>query len=301
MKSPRPNRPSWKTPFDAATGRFLAVGHPGQVAPFTIVEAGNDALLCTDYAGRYELVRRPWSLRKSAFDGQTINGVAYVSTALDTRTADGTTETVTPYAADEVILAARLAQAEDLAVDNNEFVDLPGGTYAVEWEDLNTAGRRFEASSAAYQLFRLKQTLADCLKCVTLSYDEAGTPTEGSDYIYVAKPKHLRVSYYDTFNFNGLDYASTSSAGQSREVTDVGDTRTYYLSPAYIDTSYLGGDITVEDEILAAVLTSPVGIDDPNGDPIYYLDLNVDARRFKAAEPGTPTVDYDTVTGQIGL
>ena len=88
---------------------------------------------------------------------------------------------------------------------------------------------------------------------------------EGADLIYVAKPYLLRRSLT---SWNGLTF--TYSSNFEREATDGVDTEDQIIVPAYVtdDILYIvrpyGGTDTV----------------DPGGQPIVWVDLNVDGRAW---------------------
>lgn len=95
--------------------------------------------------------------------------------------------------------------------------------------------------------------------------------TEGTTEIIVAKPYLLRRSIT---SWNGITYTYTSD--YEREATDGVDTEDQVIVPAY-----------VADDIVYIVRVSAFGTDveDEDGNPVYWLDLNVDGRAWaKVAE-----------------
>jgi hypothetical protein len=96
-----------------------------------------------------------------------------------------------------------------------------------------------------------------------LTWDGA---TEGTTEIVVAKPYLLRRSIT---SWNGISYTYTSDS--ERTATKSPDSETQVIVPAY-----------VADDILYIVRVSQFGtdVDDPDGNPVYWLDLNVDGRAW---------------------
>lgn len=137
------------TPFDPRTGTYLPLSEPGDFAEVTVREVGHDVLLCDDREGRPALILKPWSLRASTFDGQTLDGVDYASTDLDVRTATVGSNSVEErvvgaYFAGEKIMAYRRAFRDAvLGVVAGELTDIESGSHRLFWEDMNTAGRRW--------------------------------------------------------------------------------------------------------------------------------------------------------------
>ncbi|NRA58251.1 MAG: hypothetical protein HRU13_09095 [Phycisphaerales bacterium] len=120
-----------------------------QVAAFEIVRALGDYLVCkvvleTGEAGTATVnVAKPWQLRRTPFDGQTVNGIAYAYTGDNARTGtdseDNTEDQqVTPdYFAGARILAIRgITGGTGVSV-----VQEQGGNVRPAWQDLNDAGR----------------------------------------------------------------------------------------------------------------------------------------------------------------
>lgn len=151
------------TPFNPMTGSFFPLDG-GLFREFTIVDVGHDVLLCSDQDGRVGLVLKPWSLRKSSFDGKTFGEATYASTGLDTRIAtyegeaeededEDVEESVTkPYFAGEKIMAFR--RGDTIAggvgigtVAASELAGVTAGDYRLSWEDMNTAGRNWQPPS----------------------------------------------------------------------------------------------------------------------------------------------------------
>ncbi len=76
--------------------------------------AGNDTITCEDGDGNTVYVAKPYDLRRTPFDGETVNNISYSYSDANTRTSskagnDDETEIITPaYYEDEVICAQRL-------------------------------------------------------------------------------------------------------------------------------------------------------------------------------------------------
>lgn len=100
----------------------------------TVTAHNDDTLTCTmlladGTSGDSVTVAKSPELRKTFYDGKTINGVAYVYVAAGERTADGTTEKITPdYVANTtVVFCVKPANGS--------------GDSTTEWLDLNVDGR----------------------------------------------------------------------------------------------------------------------------------------------------------------
>lgn len=157
---PKPSKPFGlnRTPFLPQTGAYAPVGDVGLFQELTIVGVGHNVLLCSDRDGRAALVLKPWLLRASTFDDQTRDGVLYNSTAIDERdativaTSKVSEEIVTPgYFTDEKIMAYRRVERDAaLGTVEDEFGDLvAAGDHRLFWEDMNLAGRRWEATEGS--------------------------------------------------------------------------------------------------------------------------------------------------------
>lgn len=87
-------------------------------------------------------IAKPEQLRRTRYDGETYNGVAYAYSDNFTRTADGTTQTINPpYVVGDVIYAAlQPAGGTDVVDENNK---------PVHWIDLNADGRHWANASSA--------------------------------------------------------------------------------------------------------------------------------------------------------
>ena len=130
-----------RTPFDPGSGEFLPLADRRLIRAFTLVEELYDCLRCADEHGHAVFVEKPYILRKTPFDGETVNDVTYTYTTASLRTAtDGTTEedqAITPdYYVGEIILAVHRRGVYD---DPEDAASVDG--MVVCWTDLNTAGR----------------------------------------------------------------------------------------------------------------------------------------------------------------
>jgi hypothetical protein len=141
----RPGRPFGMpaTPFNPATGTYLPLSTDAQgtggtalaIEIMTVSSEENDYLICVDSSDQEVYVAKPFTLRRTPYDGVTWGDVSYVYSAANTRVASAAGETdetqkITPsYEADETIVAV----AHDTGVLTS-FGE-------IAWEDLNTAGR----------------------------------------------------------------------------------------------------------------------------------------------------------------
>lgn len=132
------------TPFNPLTGKHFAFGDAeGDVAVLTVRAIGHNVLLCGDRNGNAILILKPRDLRKSTFDGETIDGVTYTSTGLDTRTASDGVETdetqlvTRSYYVGEKITAFRHHENDRARgeVAAGEITGVDAGDYLLEWED----------------------------------------------------------------------------------------------------------------------------------------------------------------------
>lgn len=123
--------------------RGIDTGQAGAtVSRFKVQAIHTDYLTCRSWDGTTlgsidVNIAMPWDLRRTPFDGQTVNGVTYTYTTDIQRTATDGTNTEThvitpPYFADAEIYAARgLVGGAGVTVDGA----------ALAWIDLNLAGR----------------------------------------------------------------------------------------------------------------------------------------------------------------
>lgn len=109
-----------ETPFDPESGRYLPLDPFAnlELKEMTITDIGTnrDYLECEDEEGRTQYVAKPYLLRQTPFDGETINDVLYTYTTANERVASDEstpvadqepdeTQVITPsYYIDEIIL-----------------------------------------------------------------------------------------------------------------------------------------------------------------------------------------------------
>ncbi len=120
------------------------------VAAFKIVSSGRDWWNCVkwDFTGEdgdAVQVAKPFSLRRSEFDGKTIDGIVYTYSATVTRTARRTAggasevQVVRPkVASTDVIFAVRASTGVSVSV---EVPDAPPELRPLAWLDLNIDAR----------------------------------------------------------------------------------------------------------------------------------------------------------------
>jgi len=144
VKSPKPfptkqpQRPFGMptTPFNPLTGTYMPLHSSDQAFnAMRILDERDDYLVCEDEARRIVKVAKPFLLQRTPFDEETFDGVSYVYSDVNERVAskDGEIDEdqrITPsYAVNEKILAVR------------HNPGLKAHNTAIEWEDVNTAGR----------------------------------------------------------------------------------------------------------------------------------------------------------------
>lgn len=137
-----------KTPFNPATGKFLALGPEvkpvaataaaSTVQEFTIVAVLDDTLTCTDGAGATVSVLKPYLLRRSTWDEQTFGGITYYYAGLDYRTRDASGGGIIsdwPFSVVDLLNGEKVRPA--YAVGEK----VTGMTVNSQWVDINTGGR----------------------------------------------------------------------------------------------------------------------------------------------------------------
>lgn len=277
MRRQKPQRPfGWRrTPFNPGTGAFLPIGDVRSFVDFTVVEAGRDVLLCAGQDGRPALVAKPWSFRRSSFHGVTIDESAYSALSLDTRVVTKGTDSYMerlspPYSVGEKIVAMRKGKEDraGVVVIEGELEDVAAGDYALDFEDLNTAGRRWDAAAR----FRVQVTaIGDNTLTVRLLEDgatgEGGDFAEGSAAFTVWRPVELQRQTYDGLTIGGYDYSYESE--QQRGATDGEDTETQIVVPPY----YVGS------VILVAAVANGGGV---GAEKLRLIDLNNAGRQWMA-------------------
>jgi hypothetical protein len=222
-----------RTPFDPRTGKYLAFGEgiPVSLYAFVVAEIGADVLVCTDREGLSVLVAKPRHLRKSTFNGETIDGKTYTSTGTSSRSAvlplfpDRAyfSETHEEYVVGETIFAFSHHEHEQASLsvtDADGLTDVPVGAHTIQWEDANLAGRRW--STGDHAEFTLVAEEDNRLEVT----DANGSTT------YIAKPPRLRVATYDGETIDGVTY--TSTAADARTASDgVADDEDQLITPSY--------------------------------------------------------------------
>jgi len=166
-------------------------------------------------------VLKPWELRRSPFDGETVGGVAYEYSSDDERTA-------TPSSgAPEVqsISPEYFAGAVIYAMDTDTSVEVETDQFS-KLIDVNLDGRKWKAETIRQA--KIKSTGDDHLVCRLL--DAGGS--EGDTDLYVMKPWLLRKSPFDGQTVNGVSY--TYSDAHTREATPSGgDPETQKITQDY--------------------------------------------------------------------
>jgi len=134
------------TPFDPSTGKYIGMeSAPGKEAKITLATINSqedDYLKCYFNSNYQEVyVAKPRALRRSLFDGLTVDGVSYVYSNAYTRVAsadgeDDETQLITPsyYDGEQIIIFHH---------DTGLTVTLG----LIVWGDLNTAARAWAVSS----------------------------------------------------------------------------------------------------------------------------------------------------------
>jgi hypothetical protein len=124
-------------PFNPTTGTYLPLNRAGSVLVMIVVEEADDYVMCRDPYGQQVQVAKPYLLRRSSFDGLSVEGVTYAYSDSNTRVAsddaeeeEDETQEITPsYYAGEKLTA--IAHGTGVTTALGEL----------QWEDLNTAGR----------------------------------------------------------------------------------------------------------------------------------------------------------------
>jgi hypothetical protein len=88
--------------------QFPSKGKAGAVAvvAFTLVSHELDYLVCTDVNGNTVNVAKPYELRSTPFDGNTINGVTYTYASSSEREATDGTDTETQFITPNYVVGA---------------------------------------------------------------------------------------------------------------------------------------------------------------------------------------------------
>jgi hypothetical protein len=253
-------------PINPATGKLLALGPKGQdlaIQIFTVFEEKDDYLVCIDEYNRQVLVAKPYELRKSTYDGKTVNDLEYVydTETQGRRTVNGLLEIVLP----QYVLSVKDEGGEDgnpsakiLAVRHDTGIG--DGVKRIYWEDLNTSGRMWNPTTAL--MVEVVTVYGDYIACRAL--DENGDPT--GDTVNVAKPYLLRKSLTTR---DGKTYSAYTTDGQERTATKSPDTENQIIIQ-----KYLAGDT------ICAIVTGGTGVVDDDGVSLGLLDANADGRMW---------------------
>lgn len=235
-------------PYNPATGRFLALGDTRAFVDLEVVEVGHDALLCVAPDQRQALVAKPWAFRRSEFSVEDgLDGIVYASSTVGQRTAtvDGVTytQTITPdYYEGEKIVAMRKEKDErvEVEIEDGELSEVQQGDYTLDFEDLNTAGRRWETAK-----LRVKITAIGDNTLTVKQLEEVTAGGEGLDYatgateFTVWKPWELQKQAYHGLTIDSVAYSYV--AAQERTSTLSGNTETEIVIPRY----YVGAVLVV--------------------------------------------------------
>ena len=123
-----------RTPFDPVKGRFAALSLK-EITEVTVRSESDDCLICEDNHGEQVVVAKPWMVRRSPFDGKTINGFTYTYTSANTRDSDDGSEVqvqeITPSYFDGMVIMV-VPYRTDVQISegrriNVDWVELSGG------------------------------------------------------------------------------------------------------------------------------------------------------------------------------
>lgn len=190
-------------------------------------------------------------------------------------------------AANELVDALNALLNPTIGIGTTNAVTISDGGWNIQLKQLGTSG----SASTTTGAFKVKQEFGDYLQCVT--WDGV---TEGTSYVYVAKPEHLyrsltgRTEDGVTVTFS---YALVTSVwNRTQHVTSpvsTYDDEVHVAKPAYV-TSGINGDgtpIAGGDVIWAIGVTSAFIVTNPadTGTPgvataITWIDLNRAARKW---------------------
>lgn len=203
-----------KTPINRFRQMSVVSNHGDYIKCKTLTATGTED-------GDNIYVMKPWELRRSPFDGETVGGVAYTYSSDDERTATPSTgapevQTITPE-----YFAGAVVYAMDMEVSVEVETDVFSALI-----DANLDGRKWKAPTMVQ--CKVKSTDDDHLVCRLL--DAGGG--EGDTDLYVMKPWLLRKSPFNGQTVNGVSY--TYSDAHTREATPSGgDPETQKITQDY--------------------------------------------------------------------
>lgn len=204
------------------------------------------------------------------------------------RLAKGGTRTLLSAAkGNDIIDAINALLNPTIGIGATNAVTISDGGWNIQLKQLGTSG----SASTTTGAFKVKQEFGDYLQCVT--WDGV---TEGTSYVYVAKPTLLRRSLASrvedgvTVTFS---YALVTSIwNRTQHVTSPGSTyddEVHIAKPAYVasgingdGTPIAGGDVIWAIGVTSAfIVTNPADTGTPGvATAITWLDLNVDCRKW---------------------
>ena len=250
-----------KTPFNPITGMYQPLIPDGLICELATVEAINgDEGEDSDYD--YVLTTRgkvykPHILKQTPFDGETVNGIAYVYSE------DGLTRTATKESISEVqrITPDYYIGEELLCIKRNSF-----------WQDVNSAGREWVADTEEEEEeggigSRHKTVVVTAINDNTIEYEigDPSAPVTAAAY----RPYLLRKLPFDGETVDGITYTySGFGETQERSATDGSDTETQVVTPPY----YIG------EEIIVAEFISRELVGDSYVRTAFWIDLNSGGR-----------------------
>lgn len=245
----------------------LALERQSTVDPSTIKRyllrlVSNDSLLVSEIfngaaSDQQILIAKPYDLRRTPFDGETVGAFSYVysSASARVRTNETTGEIAEqviqePYTINSDIIWA--AEAVSTGVTGTSLIDL--NISAKHW---STPG------SAEINRYRLDTEAGDFLNCFLL--DSAGVDT--GSILVIAKTPLLRRTPFDGETFNGIDYVYTGNS--ARGATKGAASQNEIVIPPFIDGTSI---------IHAINVANNTGVEQPVDTQIQLMDINVDAR-----------------------
>lgn len=131
------------TPFNPLTGKYMPLqgssetdpGIPLEVKIVAVASDQGDYLVCADLFQQGLAVAKPYLLRRTPFDGETVNSITYTYYDAATRLADDGDATETQYITPSYYVGEQL-----LVIAHRTYLETDTGSNIV-WEDMNTAGK----------------------------------------------------------------------------------------------------------------------------------------------------------------